>query len=136
MCISYNCFVNLDVSKFIKGSKLAPRQQQWWQRVRPKFSMALSPSLFGFFLPLLDWNFEFFIRFAGAFVVWVCWGFCFVVGCTECLDYLKPVALLIYIVLILETGSFITCNWMHRIFSMVYDIFGCVLSGTDYFIDI
>ena len=28
--------------------------------------MALSPSLFGFFLPLLDWNFGFFIGFAGA----------------------------------------------------------------------
>ena len=31
-------------------------------------AMALSPSLFGFFLPLLDWNFGFFIRFARAFV--------------------------------------------------------------------
>ena len=95
LCISYNCFVNLDVSKFIKGSKLAPRQQQWWQRVRPKFSMALSPSLFGFFLPLLDWNFGVFIGFAGAFVVWVCWDFCsifcfcdFVAGCSECLEFL------------------------------------------------
>ena len=33
---------------------------------------SLSLSLFGFFLPLLDWNFGFFIGFAGAFVVQVC----------------------------------------------------------------
>ena len=31
-------------------------------------AMAFSPSLFGFFLLLLDWNFGFFIGFAGAFV--------------------------------------------------------------------
>ena len=31
-------------------------------------AIALSPSLFGFFLPLLDWNFGFFIGFARAFV--------------------------------------------------------------------
>ena len=31
-------------------------------------AMAFSPSLFGFFLPLLDWNFGFFTGFAGAFV--------------------------------------------------------------------
>ena len=52
------------------------------------------------------------------------------------LGYLKVKldTLLIYTVLILETGYFITRNWMHRILSMIYNIFDYVLYETVYFI--
>ena len=72
LCISYNCIVNLYMSKFIKGSKLAPRQQQQWQRVRPKILYGSLPLYFWIFLAIVGLEFWVFIGFAGAFVVWVC----------------------------------------------------------------
>ena len=82
LLIFNSCFVNTDMSKLQGGSSGGDKYGY----------SSLSSSLFGFFLPLLDWNFGFFIGFAGAFVVWVCCGFCliifvwdFVAGCTECL---------------------------------------------------
>ena len=72
-----SCIVNPDVSNFIEGSRSAPRRQQRRWRVF-LFSMALFLYLFlDFFLSGTGLEFWiFFIGFAGAFVVWICWGFC------------------------------------------------------------
>ena len=95
LCISYNCIVNLDMSKFIKGSKLAPRRQQRWWRVRPKILYGSLPLSFWIFLAIVGLEFWVFYWVCWGFVVWVCWGFCsiifvcdFVAGCSECLEFL------------------------------------------------
>ena len=58
LLIFNSCFVNTDMSKLQGGSSGGDKYGY----------SSLSSSLFGFFLPLLDWNFGFFIGFAGAFV--------------------------------------------------------------------
>ena len=65
------------ISSAFEGSRSAPRRQQRRWRVF-LFSMALFLYLFlDFFLSGTGLEFWiFFIGFAGAFVVWICWGFC------------------------------------------------------------
>ena len=101
-----SCIVNPDVSKFIKGSRSAPRWQQRQRRVRPSQQLGCFSSLWLSF----SLSFQIFLAIAGLefwVFYWVCWGFCclgllrflfnffffffvwdFVAGCTECLGFL------------------------------------------------
>ena len=99
LCISYNCIVNLDMSKFIKGSKLAPRRQQRWRRVRPKILYGSLPLSFWIFLAIV--GLEFWVFY------WVCWGFC----CLGLLRFLFNYFCLWF------------CFWMLRMFGVFVKFF-------------
>ena len=98
-----SCIMNLDVSKFIKGSRSTPRRQQQRRRVRPSQRLGYFSSLWLSF----SLSFWIFLAIAGLefwVFYWVCWGFCclgllrflffflffgnFFAGCTECLGFL------------------------------------------------
>ena len=105
-----SCIVNPDVSKFIEGSRSAPRRQQQRRQVRPSQQLGCFSSLWLSF----SLSFWIFLAIAGLefwVFYWVCWGFC-------CLGLLRFLFNFFFFFCL----DF--CCWMHRMFRVFVQFFG------------
>ena len=99
--------MNPDMSKFIEGSRLAPRWQQRWWWVQPSQQLGYFSSLWLSF-SLSFWIFLAIVGLEFWVFYWVCWGFC-------CLGLLR------FLFNFFCLGFF--C-WMHRMFGVFVKFFG------------